>query len=240
VGSTQHGYARQVSHGEGESNRVPLPGSPFRVAIAPAATHAPSCVRLFVEERDAGGHGLDEPLSPSTGGLAASFFFAARDRHNNARAVGGDLFSAVLHGPELVQAEVEDQCDGTYAVRYCPRRAGAYELAVTRGETHIAGSPFSLAVQPGPTHAAACVAHGAALQLGEAGERQSFLVEARDAHANPTGRGGDRFIATIVRPHEEPATSRQRSAPEVVLPCDVVDRGDGTYEVRPLRRRKGR
>ena len=168
-----------MSHGEGDSNRVPLPGSSFRVAIAPAATDVPSCMRLFIEERDECGHGLNEPLSPSIAGQDASFFFVARDSHSNARGVGGDLFSAILHGPEVTQAEVEDQGDGAYVVRYCPRRTGVYQLAVTRGEMHIAGSPFSLTVHPGAAHVPSCAAYGPALQLGEAGERQSFIVEAR-------------------------------------------------------------
>ena len=140
-------------------------------------------MRLFIEERDECGHGLNEPLSPSTAGQDASFFFVARDSHSNARGVGGDLFSAILHGPEVTQAEVEDQGDGAYVVRYCPRRTGVYQLAVTRGEMHIAGSPFSLTVHPGAAHVPSCAAYGPALQLGEAGERQSFIVEAR--HITP-------------------------------------------------------
>ena len=168
------------------SNRLPLPlppkpafGTKSSASASASSTDAPSCMRLFIEERDECGHGLNEPLSPSIAGQDASFFFVARDSHSNARGVGGDLFSAILHGPEVTQAEVEDQGDGAYVVRYCPRRTGVYQLAVTRGETHIAGSPFSLTVHPGAAHVPSCAAYGPALQLGEAGERQSFIVEAR-------------------------------------------------------------
>jgi len=283
-----------VSHGEGDSNRVPLPGSSFRVTIDPAATDVSSCMRLFVEERDECGHGLNEPLPPSTAGQEACFYFVARDSHNNARGVGGEVFSATLHGPETMHAEVDDQGDGAYAVRYCPRRAGDYQLHVTKGETHIAGSPFSLTVHPGISHVPSCAAYGPALQLGEAGERQSFivearhtqcthhthcthcthyihilihytythcthytyytyyayctylrayctpfLIEARDAHSNPTGRAGDRYIATIVGPREASPAFRRSAGmsaaaekPEIIT-CEIVDRGDGTHEVRP-------
>ena len=176
-------YELQVSHGEGDS-RVPLPGSAFRVAIAPAATDVPSCMRLFVTERDEFGHGDGEPLPTSTAGRAGSFYFLARDGYNNARGVGGDVFSATLHGPEMVHAEVIDQGDGAYEVRYCPRKAGEYLVAVTKGTAHIAGSSFALSVRPAPTHMPSCVAHGAALQLGEAGERQSFVVEAHYTYFN--------------------------------------------------------
>ena len=65
-----------------------------------------------------------------------------------------------------------------------------------------------------------------------------FPIEARDAHSNPTGRKGDRYIATIVGPHEtSPAVRRSAGTTEPaekpeIITCEIVDRGDGTHEVR--------
>ena len=67
-----------------------------------------------------------------------------------------------------------------------------------------------------------------------------FCTKTRDAHSNPTGRGGDSYIATIVGPHEASPAFRRSAGlsvsaekPEIIT-CEIVDRGDGTHEVRHL------
>ena len=67
-----------------------------------------------------------------------------------------------------------------------------------------------------------------------------FRTKTRDAHSNPTGRGGDSYIATIVGPHEASPAFRRSSGqsasaekPEIIT-CEIVDRGDGTHEVSHL------
>ena len=118
--SESGGYDLRVSH-----LGVALRGSPFRISVCPSATHVPSCMRLFVAQHD-------EPLPQTTAGAMTSFDIVARDEHRNARGVGGDWFTATLHGPETVHAEVVDRGDGTYTVRYCPRRSGDYLLPSQR------------------------------------------------------------------------------------------------------------
>ena len=216
------GYDLRVSH-----LGVALCGSPFRISVAPSATHVPSCMRLFVASHE-------EPLPQTTAGATTSFDIVARDQHHNARGVGGDWFTATLYGPETVHAEVLDRGDGTYTVRCCPRRSGDYLLAVTKDEQHIAGSRFALAVAPGATLSSACAAFGAGLQVGEAGEAQTFMLEARDADSNPRGVGGDHFSVAIVGPmaprNREGAPARLVAAhPQMAT---VTDKRDGTYEVR--------
>jgi hypothetical protein len=194
----------------------PLRGSPFLLCVAPAPTHTPSCLRLF-----APAHGR---LDDAEAGVASSFQIVARDQFGNVRKQGGDTFESFLIGPAAAPATVKDWSDGAYSVQYAPTVAGEYLLSLTRGGEHVKGSPFALRVWPAATHAELCVVYGRGTAAGEAGYRQSFCIEARDAHNNPRRGGGDLFSAVLIGP-----VGKFDKIPP--LQCDVTDQGEGTYEV---------
>ena len=77
-------------------------------------------------------------------------------------------------------------------------RAGAYRLSVTYGGDHVAGSPFALWVAPGDA-SNRTTASGAALSSASANasHRTTFIVHARDAHANALTRGGGTARAAV-------------------------------------------
>jgi hypothetical protein len=80
-----------------------------------------------------------------------SHFEQLRDRHGNISAGGaGVLRARLLDAPEGSDAcRVMDRRDGTWAVAFVPTRAGAVQLAVELNEAPLAGSPYTIDVQPG-------------------------------------------------------------------------------------------
>ena len=63
------------------------------------------------------------------------------------------------------RVRVRDNNNGLYNVAYIVTKPGAYLVSVVAGESHIAGSPFKLHVQPGP-EPDNCRAYGPALEEG--------------------------------------------------------------------------
>lgn len=194
----------------------PLRGSPFALRVSPAPTHTSSCLRLF-----APAHGR---LDDAVAGAASSFQIVARDQFGNVRRQGGDVFESSLIGPAAAPATVADMADGAYSVQYAPTVAGEYLLSLTRDGQHIQGSPFGLRVWPAATHADQCVVYGRGTAAGDAGYRQVFEIGARDAHGNPRGVGGDLFAAVLTGPE-----GKFDKIPPAH--CEVMDKGDGIYEV---------
>ena len=62
--------------------------------------------------------------------------------------------------------------------------AGSYEVAIRRGASHISGSPFQLAVLPGPTAANASLAWGTGLTAAVAGAPAGVMLQVTDSHAS--------------------------------------------------------
>ena len=193
---------------------APVPNSPWALHVRAGVTHARSCVRLHQPDEAAA-------LPPAAAGRKASFLLLARDYFGNVRHEGGDNICAGLRGPERCDCEVVDRGNGLYQIFYEPTSHGEYMLAVTLRTEPVLGSPFTLRCLPAGTHGPACVASGAALNLGDCGERHSFMVEARDSHGNPRGFGGDHVVAYIVGPGD---SSKQHD-------CHARDCEDGWYEM---------
>ena len=92
----------------------------------------------------------------------------------------------------------------------------------------LQGSPFTLSLAGGETHAGSSVLRrpdGASRELTPtvAGRRNVYYVEARDAYGNPRAKGGDVFVASLTGAADVPAA--------------VTDEGEGIYAVafRPTR-----
>jgi hypothetical protein len=125
---------------------APVPGSPFRVAVAPSDTAATQTSAVGVA------------TSRATAGELARFAIHARDGFGNRRSVGGDDFRArvVAPGGADLRASLElgvettDCADGTYLCTYTPLRVGAHALHVTLGRDHVRGSPYEVAVSAPP------------------------------------------------------------------------------------------
>ena len=75
-----------------------------------------------------------------------SFTVHACDAHGNTQTRGVDPFRVLLqpkrHGHHAVALSLEQRAPGVYACKYELAISGAYELSVTLGAAHIAGSPL--------------------------------------------------------------------------------------------------
>ena len=144
---------------------------------------------------------LGSGLSLATAGASASFTITARDSFAQLSPRGGDVFCVTVDrpgvlvaagwtcGPSLGGGAVSDLANGAYAVSYTPTRSGTYVLSVSLGGVApIGASPFTLRVRPAAVCAARCRARGPGLTLATVGAVSRFVVEARDAYANPVER----------------------------------------------------
>ncbi|KAJ3270854.1 hypothetical protein HK104_004834, partial [Borealophlyctis nickersoniae] len=123
-------------------NGQPINGSPFHVDIDPVETYATACTASLT------GLGNVEV------GVRTSFVIQAKDRYGNPRTKGGDIFTAMLFGPDgqTVTSEVVDNQNGEYFVTYVAPQPGRYRVEVKLVEPkgtgrNIAGAPFLLHVQ---------------------------------------------------------------------------------------------
>jgi len=115
---------------------------------------------------------------------------------------------------------------GTFIASYKVLRAGKFALSIEYNQAPLRGSPFTLEVVPGPAHAKACMRlhcadSKAPLPILVAGNRASFLLLARDNFNNPRLVGGETTLQAGLVAVQGPEK----------VGCDIVDKGDGTYEI---------
>ena len=115
---------------------------------------------------------------------------------------------------------------GTFIASYKVLRAGKFALAIEYNGAPLRGSPFTLEVVPGPAHAKACIRlhcpdSKAPLPILVAGNRASFLLLARDKFNNPRLVGGETTLQAGLVAVQGPEK----------VGCDLIDKGDGTYEI---------
>jgi len=137
------------------------------------------------------------------------------------------LFDVHIEDPNLDQLKVDvvDNGDGTWGVTYQPTDPGKYHIDVIQRNPsvpvlydHVKNSPIDVLVEPG-TVAANCIAYGPGLEPGNLDtDPATFTIEARDKNGNKMKEGGDPFKVEVMGP----------TGP---VPVDVVDNGDGTYQV---------
>jgi len=140
---------------------------------------------------------------------------------------GGDLFDVLIEDPSnnVVPADIKDNNNGTYTVTYQPNEPGNYHVDVVLRNPgkpvfydHIKNSPFDVVIDPG-TDAANCIAYGPGLEPGLLDTHPAtFTIEARDKNGNRRKEGGDNFDVDI-------------QGPNGPVKANVVDNGDGTYNV---------
>jgi len=137
------------------------------------------------------------------------------------------LFDVNIEDPQcnLLPFNIKDNGDGTWTVNYQPTEPGNYHIDVIQRNPsvptlydHVKNSPIDISIDPG-TVAANCIAYGPGLEPGNLDTAPAtFTIEARDKNGNKMKEGGDPFVVDLMGP----------TGP---IHADVVDNGDGTYQV---------
>eukprot|EP01129_Flabellula_baltica_P008038 TRINITY_DN3168_c0_g1_i1.p1 TRINITY_DN3168_c0_g1~~TRINITY_DN3168_c0_g1_i1.p1 ORF type:complete len:757 (-),score=218.19 TRINITY_DN3168_c0_g1_i1:33-2303(-) len=193
--------------------------SPFKVEIERASDESDP-TKTWAE-----GPGLEDG-NKTTDNL--EFKIISVDKHGKPRDVGGDLFDVQIEDPnyDIIPADITDNNDGTYTVKYQPTDAGKYHIDVVQRSRanpmfyeHISNSPIDVVIEPGVS-ADQSYAYGPLLEEEVLDtEPNCFYIQAKDGNGDPMTEGGSEFDVDIVDPkgnHIKP---------------DVIDNGDGTYTV---------
>lgn len=200
-----------------------VPGSPWRLLVAPGSTYAPTCYLR--------GH----ELGRAQAGERTSFELVTRDARGNAQLFGGEAWEVVLQGPypsndSPLAVELLDRGDGTYRGAFTIAMAGEYSLSVSLGGAHAKGSPLRISASAASVHASRCRAEGAGLRSAYKDQTTSFVIIARDAFGNRISRGAHGYSVRV-----RPPLSATK-APDV----HVYDLGDGTCGVEWVPTARGR
>ena len=186
-------------------------GSPFHTTIMPGPTCANKATVL----------GMGKSIAIS--GELSEFRVLAADCYGNTQIYGGDSWTIRLTRPGLsnIYGSMADLKNGTYQGSYNATVRGQWTLHVKTNGVYIDGSPSSVLVLPGPTHAATSVAIGTGISRSHMGESSVFMIRTKDRFGNDRASGGDVVTATLT----------QVSTDQVVH-ANVTDTEDGSYTVR--------
>jgi hypothetical protein len=129
-------------------------------------------------------------------GTVEQFTVIARDSNGNTLTSGTEEFQVSLSQAGFPVGAATTRytgADGEYAVEFvCTKSSVPLTLSVKTGSAgspfmDIAGSPFTVFIQPGPLYPANCDAIGAGVVGGTAGQLVSFLIIEQDAWNNDRG-----------------------------------------------------
>jgi len=150
------------------------------------------------------------------------------DNKGNPCKNGGSPIDVEIVGPEgePFDADVADNNDGTYTVKYHPTEPGEYTIEnILRNPfqpmhyEHIKNSPKTVNVVAG-TDPNASYAYGPGLEDGILDTLPTeFFIQAADRNGNKMDKGGDDFDVDI------------KDADGNDVPHEIEDKGDGTYKV---------
>jgi hypothetical protein len=138
---------------------------------------------------------------------------------------GGHAVDVEVTGPtgKEILATITDKDDGSYEVVYQPVDPGTHIVhAILRTKIplyydHIKDSPYTVPVVAG-TDAGASLVWGKGLEDVYDTIPATFHIKSLDREGNEMGRGGDPYQVKITGPNGE-------------VPAEIVDKGDGTYDV---------
>jgi len=140
---------------------------------------------------------------------------------------GGDLFDVQIEDPNhnLIPANIKDNGDGTYTVKYQPTDPGNYHVDVIERNPskplyydHLKKSPIDVLIEPG-TDAASCIAYGPGLEPGLLDTHPAtFTIEARDKNGKPVTEANENFVVDI-------------QGPNGPIQAKIKNNKDGTYGV---------
>jgi hypothetical protein len=170
-------------------------------------------------------------------GLKSTFSLESRDRFGNKVSTGGKAFRAVMAKaipvgktvcqpsdgctPATVEAEVNDNKDGTYQIIAVGSVPGKYVLNVTRGGVFIMGAPFLLTLAPGTASSAPEGSSFVLDPIATAGSVKTFSILARDMFGNKLSVGGEKFVTQLV--------GTGASFKNMLVRGFVDDNSDGSY-----------
>jgi hypothetical protein len=135
--------------------------------------------------------------------------------------VGVEVFSP--NGSELL-VNLVDNDDGTFTATYQPQDPGDHKVDVVLRTKiplyydHVKDSTYTVPVVAG-TDAKASLVWGPGLEDVYDTKPAVFYIKAKDREGNDMGRGGDPFKVEI-------------TGPSGIVPCEVTDNNDGTYDVK--------
>jgi len=171
-----------------------IKNSPITVDVEPG-TDASKCIAY--------GPGLEDGILDT---LPQEFTIEARDKKGNPVKEGGHPFKVDIKGPNgPVPADITDNNDGTYKVKYQPKGAGPYNIDVKLDDKHIKDAPFKVRIDAGASPDTSCI------------ESYSFVVRSKLADGSNKKKGGEDFACKI-------------TGAATVEPT-LKDIGDGTYLV---------
>jgi filamin len=152
-------------------------------------------------------------------GNETHFTIEARNVHGRKVPIGGHSFPVKIQGPSgEVPSKTVDNGDGTYSVAYTPKEEGNHVIHVTHKGENIQKSPFNVYINPARADAIQSRVYGPGVEAGEAHVPSHFTIEARNKKGDRINKGGHPFTAKVTDPFGQP------------LVCDLVDKGDGTYD----------
>jgi hypothetical protein len=126
--------------------------------------------------------------------------------------------------PSQGYPKVTNYNDGTYGISYIITQAASYTIAIRKQfgaeMRHILGSPFRLALSPGPTDPLSTTSQGEGLTRTVAGDNATAVIQTRDMYGNLRGVGGD-AIRAVAQSLSAEACTRGRTS-ECVL-CTASD-----------------
>jgi len=80
----------------------------------------------------------------NTGFTGFSFTIQTRDKNNENRNFGGDLFQVSSEGPAAIDFNSHDNSDGTYSCSFLPPQHGSYSIYAKFNGKQIQATPFKL------------------------------------------------------------------------------------------------
>ena len=187
----------------------------------------------------------DRYLFPSTSaaGETVTSRVTARDALGNARCYaaagdGGDVFDVTVtvdgvevSGSDVAVNQTRIKASGVVDVALTPTTAGTHVVAVRLRGEHVQGSPATVEVSAGATHATASGATlaGGALFGGRVGVWRAATLSARDAHGNLVTSGLS--DATCAAEFNLVDTDGNAVAADATVSCVLKRADEGTFEV---------
>jgi len=179
--------------------------APFHVGVKAS----PSSANTYAE-----GPGLEGGQQ----GKEGVFRIVSVDDEGKPIKFGGYPFNVEVAGPQgPVKANVTDNGDGTYGVKYTPTGYGDHRINVDLEGQPIKKAPFTVRIKSAP-NANNTYAEGPGLQEAWDNEPAHFTIHAMDNDGKSRGEGGDPIVVKVTNNGKD-------------VPVQMKDNGDGTYSV---------